>query len=123
MYSGDTRTIDSWLESAPDEDDDFFIMDRYKYMVKIRCYIFRKKYIHAYSLIEKMKYYSDNYDRKYISMELGILSSILNYRSGSPWKEEFSETLSRLQSFDFVRIISEEGAAVFPLLKEYCSEN
>ena len=123
MYAGDNDRIDRWLESAPDEDNNFFIMDRYKYMIKIRCYILKKKYICAYSLIEKMKYYAENYDRKYISMELGILSSILNYRSSVSWKKEFSETLLEISSYDFVRIISEEGAAVLPLLKAYYKDD
>ena len=123
MYYGDDSIIKEWLASAPDEDNDFFIMDRFKYLVKIRCYIFYKKYIHAYALIEKMKYYAEKYDRKYISMELGILSSILNYRNGTKWQDEFSVFLDRIFSYDFVRIISEEGAAVLPLLKEFdCSE-
>ena len=122
MYSGNIEKINCWLETAPDEDNDFYIMDRFKYMVKIRCYILKKKYIQAYSLIEKMKYYAENYDRKYIRMELGILSSILNYRIGSPWKEEFEKILIEISNYSFVRIISEEGSSVLPLLKEFSKE-
>ena len=107
---------------TPDEDNDFFILDRFKYMVKIRCYITRKKYLRAFSLIEKMKNYAHNYDRTYISMELGILSSILNYRCGKPWKEEFTATLEEISSYDFIRIISVDGAAVLPLLREVYGE-
>lgn len=39
LYSGNSAAYREWMEhSAPDENQDFFIMDRYRYLTKIRIY-------------------------------------------------------------------------------------
>ena len=73
------------------------------------------------SLIETLRYYAEKCDRKFISMELSILSAIIKYRSGSEWKKEFIPALEKICEYRFVPIISREGAAIFPLLTE-CRE-
>lgn len=43
LYSGNYDIVNRWLKSdAPDEKSDFNMLDLYRYMVKIRCYIVRK---------------------------------------------------------------------------------
>lgn len=122
LYEGDKNKVSQWMRiSAPDEND-FFVMERYRYLTKIRCYIAAENYGFAYDLIEMMRYYAEKCDRKYISMELGLLTAIIKYRRNSEWKTEFVETLRRISEYKFIRIISEEGAAVYPLLNEVRKE-
>ena len=85
-------------------------------MTKIRCYIAKNRLSEAFSLKEKMKWYAENYHRTYISIECDVLGAIINYRLDSEWKDVLKRALSAAEKYQFVRIISDEGAAILPLL-------
>ena len=68
--------------------------------------------------MERLQYYAEQYDRPYLSMEVDILESIILDRMGEEWQELFLKLLKKAGEYGFVRIISQEGAAVFPLLKK-----
>lgn len=121
LVEGDTETAREWMKTAPDENDVFVALERYRYLTKIRCYIAEDRPENAYFLIEAMRYYAEKCDRKYISMELAVLTAIVRFRRGEPWKEEFVSALETICSYGFIPIVAKEGAAVFPLLKE-CEE-
>lgn len=118
LYNDENGTVDKWLEEAPDEIKEFFTIERYRYLTKIRCYIAKGKYFEAYSLIEKMHYYAELYCRTYILIELSVLSAIVKYRMGNTWKSDFIYALETASDYHFIPIISEEGAAVTCLLNE-----
>lgn len=118
LYKNDRRAVSSWMKKAPDENHEFFIMERYRYLTKIRCFIAEGRYMAAFMLIEKLRSYAEKYDRKYIIMELGLLTAILKKRSGDQWKDEFVSVLEMISSYGFIRIISEECSAIKPLLDE-----
>jgi len=118
LYNADMNSVDKWLEEAPNEMKEFFTMERYRYLTKIRCYIALGEYLKAFALIEKMRYYAEIYKRTYIQIELGILSAIVKYRMGNEWKSDFIYALEQACEYHFVPIISEEGAAVVSLLDE-----
>lgn len=118
LYNADMNSVDKWLEEAPNEMIEFFIMERYRYLTKIRCYIALGEYLKAFALIEKMRYYAEFYERTYIQIELGILSSIVKYRMVNEWKPDFIHALERACEYRFIPIISEEGAAVVSLIDE-----
>lgn len=112
LCEGDFRAVDSWMEEAPDEDREFNISERYRYLTKVRCYLFRGEYMKAQALIEKLRYYAQRYQRVYIRMEVSLLSAVTKYRTGGAWKEEFFAALKEACSYRFLRVISEEGTAV-----------
>lgn len=70
----------------------------------------------ALALIDRLIDYAQLADRKYISMQLAILKSIIKYRRNDEWKNGFTQALHRVEEYDFIRIVSEQGAAVYPLL-------
>lgn len=116
LYEGDYGAVNDWLlKEAPDENE-FFVLNRYQYITKIRCYIAVERYAPALALIDRLSDYAELCDRKYISMELGVLKSIIKFRKKSAWQEEFIEVLRKIKEYDFIRIVSEHGAAVYPLL-------
>ena len=121
LMEGDTAAVEDWLKTAPDEDEAFIAMERYRYLTKIRCYLSKNEFARAYSLIESLRYYAEKCDRKFIGMELSLLTAIIKFRCGSEWQEEFVRALEIICEYSFVPIISREGAAVFPLLTE-CRE-
>lgn len=128
LYRGDKKEVEKWLKTAPDEDKEFFVMERLRYLTKIRCYIFMGEYIKAFSLLEKLKYYVQKCQRTYIGIECGILGAIIKYRMGiDGWKEDLREAMVEASFYHFVRIISFEGVAVMELLekvkKEYLADD
>ena len=118
FYENNQAAIQEWIKEAPDENETFFIMERYRYLTKVRYYILRAEYIKGLSLLERLQYYAEQYDRPYLSMEVDILESIILDRMGEEWQELFLKLLKKAGEYGFVRIISQEGAAVFPLLKK-----
>ena len=111
LYQGDKEAVSAWLAQAPDEDREFCIMERYRYLTKVRCYLSLGEYLKAQALLEKLRYYTEKCRRTYIRMEVSLLSAIAKYRTGGAWKEEFLSALKEACSYRFIRLISEEGAA------------
>lgn len=126
LYSGDMEAVRQWMKNAPDESRMFNTLERYRYLTKIRCYIAYENYDRAYALIETLRYYAERCDRKYINMELDILTSVILFRKGDEWESRFIKALEKICEYRFIPIISEEGAAVYELLNQCadsCSRN
>ncbi|MBQ7840694.1 MAG: LuxR family transcriptional regulator [Lachnospiraceae bacterium] len=120
LYEGEKSRIFQWMENAPNEDIEFYTLNRYQYMTKARVYILYGKYEKAINLLQRMLYYADVIKRPYIEMESKLLLAVVLFRCGSTeWKKNFSEMYRKAESYHFVRLISREGAAVLDLLKEW----
>lgn len=119
LYSGEYGQAEKWInEKAPDELKEFCTLERYRYLTKLRYYIICADYTGAVSLIGLLRVYAGKSKRTYILMELDLLESVIRYRQKQDWKELFIKALLRISEYKFVRLISEEGALVYPLLKE-----
>lgn len=117
LYEGNMDAMERWMKTAPDEDIEFCSLERYRYLTKVRCYLAGGEYTKAQALLEKVRFYAEQTDRPYIRMETGLLSSITKERVGGPWQEELAAVLQEAESYRFLRLISEEGAAIWPLLQ------
>jgi LuxR family maltose regulon positive regulatory protein len=120
LYQGRVAEALDWLDQlAPDEEIEFSVMERYRYLTKARVYILAGKYERAVNLLQRLRYYAKIMHRTYISIEAGILLSIAQYRSGDDkWDETLKRSLSEAESYHFVRMISREGAAINRMLRE-----
>ena len=118
LMSGDTQTATKWMDEAPNEHTEFYTLDRYRYMTKVLCYLSLNKNEEAISLLSRIRYYAENYHRNYIFLEAGLLLAVAYRRQGMEWKQLMIDTLNGLSDYQFVRIISEKGAGLLPLLKE-----
>ena len=117
LYEGDMDIVERWMKTAPDEDREFCSLERYRYLTKVRCYLANRAYTKAQALLEKLRYYAEQTDRPYIRMETGLLSAITKERVGGPWQEELATVLKEAERYRFLRLITEEGAAVWPLFQ------
>ena len=116
---GNDKSIKEWLkDNAPDEFSEFFITDRYQFMIKIRAYIYMEKYMEALSLIERMSIYTTKYKRIYLDMELGLLKAVILYRLGREYTDIFLSTLKIAENYNFIRVIADEGMLLYPLWKD-----
>lgn len=120
LYQGRVAEALDWLDQlAPDEEIEFSVMERYRYLTKARVYILAGKYERAVNLLQRLRYYAKIMHRTYISIEAGILLSIAQYRSGDDkWDETLKRSLSEAESYHFVRMVSREGAAINRMLRE-----
>nr|WP_202621111.1 LuxR C-terminal-related transcriptional regulator [Pseudoflavonifractor sp. 524-17] len=117
LYEGDLDTVEQWLKTAPDEME-FCSLERYRYLTKVRCYLAKGEYLKAQALLEKVRYYAEQTNRTYVRMETGLLSAVTKERAGGPWQEELTAVLREAGGYRFLRLISEEGAAVWTLLQK-----
>ena len=118
LYEGNMDAAEKWMETAPDEDKEFFSIERYRYLTKVRCYLAKGEYLTAQALLEKLRYYAEQTNRPYVRMETGLLSAIVKERTGGEWREELRAVLGEAEKYRFLRLVSEEGAAVWPLLRQ-----
>lgn len=118
LCENDTAFIERWLETAPDENEVFFSMERYRYLTKVRCYIWNGSYEKALSLLERLQLYAEQCKRVYVGLETRMLEAIIRKRLGVEWKELFWDVLVEAHDYEFTRFMSEEGAMIVPLLEE-----
>ncbi|MCM1135073.1 MAG: LuxR C-terminal-related transcriptional regulator [Clostridium sp.] len=117
LREGDGKAVKSWLLEAPDENREFCVLERYRYLTKARCYLFMGEYFKAQSLLEKLRYYAEKCGRPYIRMEVGLLCAMVKRQLGGEWKEELLSVLKEACGYRFLRLISEEGAAARELFE------
>lgn len=119
LYHGAVPQVIEWMEEAPDENKEFYTMERFRYLTKIRIYIQSGKYDKAYMLLQKMLYYATNQKREYVAMESMLLLAIVKYRSKKDgWEQMLQECITQAESYGFVRLFSREGQSILKLLKE-----
>lgn len=121
MYMGKELEKSRWLTNdAPDEVVAFRISDRFLYLTKVRILISELRYQEAIVLLDKIYSYAFSYNRSYIVMETMLLKSIVLYRmQDEHYISLFSTVLKKAKSYGFIRIIADEGAAVWDLIKEW----
>ncbi len=120
MVSGDNAYANEWLtEEAPDEKKDFYILDRYKYLVKARAYMVNSRYLEAMVLLDRLLDYSEKYDRPYIDMEVNLLKGIILYRQKlDNWMEPIRDAIKISEQFELIRPVAEFGVSLIEPLKK-----
>ncbi len=118
LLEGKTAEINRWMqESAPDEIEQYQLLNRYQYMVKARCYILRDETLEAITLLMRMIPYFERSEQYYCLMEAQMLLAIVQYRMEQDgWNVPLEQALTSMERFGFLRLPAEEGAALLPLL-------
>jgi len=118
LMLNDRNAVQQWLLEAPDELQEFWTLERYRYMTKVLCYLELGQNLEAINLLNRVRYYADLSKRPYIRMETGLLQAIAYKREGQEWKAVMLESLEAAKEYHFVRVISEKGAGILALLQE-----
>jgi LuxR family maltose regulon positive regulatory protein len=120
LLEGKNSEARKWLEAkAPNEHREFYILNRYQYLMKVRTYLALEQYEEAANLIERLSVYFKEYRRTYLDMENEVLKAILQYRMKlGNWMETLAQVLPRIEEYHFLYLIAKEGAAIMPLLKK-----
>ncbi len=118
LYRGRKKEIQEWQKEAPDENEEFCVMERFRYLTKARIYIHNGRYGQAIGLLHRLLYYAQTMHRTYIEMESHMLLAIALERSGSSaWQEELQKCVAMAEEYHFVRLLSREGCGILKLLK------
>ncbi|MBQ6325686.1 MAG: hypothetical protein IJI26_06435 [Clostridia bacterium] len=120
LMQGRTGDALNWLAAeAPDETKAFIILDRYRYMLKLRLYIITGAWIDTQLLINLLSNYFERYERPYMRTQLYMLEALVDRRTGKgSWKEKLTEALNLARRYKLVRVIADEGIAVLDMLNE-----
>ena len=123
LFSGTKASTEDYIKSIPEARVFFSTTERYKQMVKLRCLIAENRLEEALDLSTFLTGYFVSYSRTFLWMENEVLKAIILYRMGdSYWKKILHDVLKKAYEYHFVRVISIEGAAVLPLLKQMKEE-
>lgn len=122
LYSGNYERVQNWLMTdAPDEVGDFNMLDLYRYMVKIRCYIIQEEQSSAIALIEKLRPLLEEGRRHMDLCELDLLLTEALWSCGK--KELALVSLERAMKIarrrNYLRLVADEGVALFEALSAY----
>lgn len=120
LLEGKNMKVEEWLGTeSPNEHQEFYILNRYQYLMKVRTYLALSRYEEAANLIERLSIYFKEYRRTYMDMENEVLKAILQYRMKlGDWKDTLRAVLPRIEGYHFLYLIAKEGAALMPLLQE-----
>ncbi len=118
LLRGDVDEARGWLESgAPDETGDFVIMDRYRYMLKLRLYIILSQRSRVPYLAALLRQYFESYDRPYMLAKLELLEAVYHYRGGSEaWRACMTRALALAKRYGLIRVVADEGIAIIDML-------
>jgi LuxR family maltose regulon positive regulatory protein len=110
--------VKEWVEKEPNENTEFCILDCYRYLTKLRCYIALEECDRAWNLSNKLELYFTSYKRAYMSMENTLLRAIVAYRMNKPvWRELFQSALEKARERKFIWVIAREGIAIKPMIE------
>ena len=73
------------MTKAPNENQEFYILNRYQYLMKIRSYLACNKNEEAANLIERVSVYFKKYKRTYMDMENELLKVLFSTLNDAPF--------------------------------------
>ena len=110
-------SAEGYIQTAPNEKNDFFITDRYMLIVKLRCLIALNRLTEALELSVFLDAFFRAYERTQHLIENNALRAVILFRlNDDNWQTVLTEALKTAEEYHFVRLIAFEGAAVLPLL-------
>jgi len=106
-----------FAEETPDEND-FFIMERYRYLTKVRCYIQRGEYLPALTLLGRLLEYFTQYDRTLDKIEALLLLTVCRWRMETKdWRKYLTAAIELAGKYSYVRVFAHLGSPLLPILR------
>lgn len=119
LWQGRVEDAARWMDTEPQNEIHFNVVERYCYNTYVRVYMAQQRYDKAALILTRLRSYASMEKRPWLQMESDLLECIIRYRTGNPmWRAELTQVLRRAEEYHFVRLFCREGAALLPLLQE-----
>lgn len=119
LLEGDLNSAERWLEAEPGGNLTFCTLDRYRYLIRLRCCIALERYEEAWSLASRLMPYLEEYQRTILWVQVKLLQAIICFRTGrEQWRELFAGALDKAREYGLVWTMAQEGAALDGLLEK-----
>lgn len=122
LYDDAKDIIDSWMiNNAPNEYGEMRLSDSFAYMVKARIYYMQEKYLACLTLLNSLIKVLEDNNRQMELCEVYMLLALTFNTQGQKEKafEYFENCLSIASERDFVRLLADEGEAMYMLARSY----
>ncbi len=118
MYQGKDEAVDAWYrEKAPKDLLKLRVMLRYQYMTRAMAEIVYGRYQEALLILAPLRPYFKAAHRVMDSIYLELLTAICYYRArDGDWQTPLHSALDACRDYQFIRPVSQYGAAILPLL-------
>lgn len=117
---GSNADVEDWLRNtAPNENDEIFMMDMYPYLVKMRAYLQTGQYMLTLLLAKKMLEKLDPAIRPHDACECCLMSAMACYMAGNEAHalEDFEQALRIGQKYGYIRLFGDEGQMTLNLIR------
>ena len=120
MYQGNDEAVDTWYrEKAPKDLLKLRVMLRYQYMTRAMVEIVYGKYQEALLILAPLRPYFKAAHRVMDGIYLDLLTAICRFRAGDgDWQTSLCAALDTCRDYQFIRPVSQYGAAILPLLEK-----
>lgn len=122
MYDGDTERVRYWLaEEAPDDTDEFTMLNLFQYMVKMRGYIIEGHHLALLSLASRLLPILVEGHRYMDVCEIYILLAMNAHDTDKTESafEYLEKAIELAKKYCYDRLIADEGQRMYNLLAEY----
>ena len=120
MYQGNDEAVDKWYrEKAPKDLLKLRVMLRYQYMTRAMVEIVYGKHQEALLILAPLRPYFKAAHRVMDGIYLDLLTAICRFRAGDgDWQTSLCAALDTCRDYQFIRPVSQYGAAILPLLEK-----
>ena len=120
MYQGNDEAVDTWYrEKAPKDLLKLRVMLRYQYLTRTMVEIVYGRYQEALLILAPLRPYFKACRRVMDGIYLDLLTAICRFRArDGDWKTPLHSALDTCREYQFIRPVSQYGAAILPLLEK-----
>lgn len=125
LYDDATDKTDRWLKNqAPNEFGEIKLQDTFAYMVKARIYYMQGKYMAAHNLLQSIIHVLETNNRHMELCEAYMLLALALSAEGQKKDafECFEKSLVIASKRNFIRLLADEGEAMYLLSRSYKKE-
>lgn len=125
LYDDDKDTIENWLNTqAPNEYGEINLEDTFAYMIEARIYYMQERYMAIYTLLQTLINVLEANNRQMELCEVYMILAIAFNADGRKDEafEYFEKCLVIASERNFIRLLADEGEAMYLLSKKYRKE-
>ena len=123
LYEGTDEYVAEWMEDAYERgigrplSADFFVSEVYQMYILAKVYVAFKRNVEAAVIIHQLRAYAVRYQRTYYQIKLSLLEAILLESTGEDGTGKLKEAVLMAAEYGYIRVIADEGEAIFAIWK------